>query len=34
MAQKPTPDYKALKEKVQELAKGPKDREAVETMLK
>ncbi|MGD9322323.1 MAG: C-GCAxxG-C-C family protein [Desulfobacteraceae bacterium] len=34
MAQKPTPDYKALKAKVQELAKGPKNREAVEAMLK
>ena len=34
MAEKTSPDYRALKLRVQELAKGPKDKEAVEVRLK
>jgi C_GCAxxG_C_C family probable redox protein len=34
MAKKATPDYEALKKRVQELAEGPEDREAVENRLR
>jgi C_GCAxxG_C_C family probable redox protein len=34
MQQRATPDYKALKARVRELAKGPKDRAAIEAQLK